>query len=215
MADPVSMFFGIGSVVGPHPFPMMVRDFQAVVGFEAKRQFAALAAESASGSSAPAGSSSLPKMAKTKPDVLLACVGGGCNSLGLFTAFLDDPDVALIGVEPAGHGLDKGIGQHSATLTLGTPGVIHGMSCIVLQDEHGQPHPVHSCASGLDYPGVGPQHSFMFENGRVRRVRISVFSVFPSFPSVFLRPPRSPCLFPLPRASRETNTPSNTPAPRV
>ena len=98
--------------------------------------------------------------------MLLACVGGGCNSLGLFTAFLDD-DVKLVGVEPAGHGLDKGLGQHSATLTLGTDGVIHGMSTICLMDESGQPAPVHSCASGLDYPGIGPQHAFMKHAGRV------------------------------------------------
>jgi tryptophan synthase beta chain len=117
------------------------------VGYEAKEQFAELTGGA--------------------PDVLLACVGGGCNSLGLFTAFLDDDKVKMIGVEPAGHGLDKGIGNHSATLTLGKPGVIHGMSCITLMDEAGEPAPVHSCASGLDYPGVGPQHSMMFETGRV------------------------------------------------
>ena len=127
---------------------MMVRDFQAVVGFEAKKQFADLTGG--------------------KPDIMLACVGGGCNSLGLFTAFLDDLDVKMIGVEPAGRGLDKGLGHHSATLTLGKPGVIHGMSCITLTDSEGEPAPVHSCASGLDYPGVGPQHSFMFESGRVQ-----------------------------------------------
>ena len=100
--------------------------------------------------------------------MLLACVGGGCNSLGLFTAFLDDPAVKLVGVEPAGHGLDKGLGQHSATLTLGTDGVIHGMSTICLMDEQGAPAPVHSCASGLDYPGIGPQHAWMKHSGRVQ-----------------------------------------------
>jgi len=147
MADPESMFFAIGSVVGPHPFPGMVRDFQSIVGFEAREQF--------------------KELTGGKPDYLMACVGGGCNSLGLFTAFLDDEDVKLVGVEPAGHGLDKGLGHHSATLTLGKPGVIHGMSCITLMDEAGEPAPVHSCASGLDYPGVGPQHSWMFESGRV------------------------------------------------
>ena len=162
MADPGSMFFAIGSVVGPHPFPMMVRDFQAIVGFEAKRQFQDLTSGG-------------------KPDAMVACVGGGCNSLGLFTAFLDDPEVALVGVEPAGHGLDKGVGHHSATLTLGTPGVVHGMSCIVLQDEAGEPSPVHSCASGLDYPGVGPQHSFMFESGRVQYETATDAEVVDSF----------------------------------
>ena len=147
MGDPENMFFGIGSTVGPHPFPMMVRDFQSIVGFEAKQQFA--------------------EMTGTKPDALLACVGGGCNSLGLFTAFLDDESVKLIGVEPAGHGLDKGLGQHSATLTLGTDGVIHGMSTICLMDDKGEPAAVHSCASGLDYPGIGPQHAYMKRTGRV------------------------------------------------
>ena len=100
--------------------------------------------------------------------MLLACVGGGCNSLGLFTAFLDDPAVKLVGVEPAGHGLDKGLGQHSATLSQGTDGVIHGMSTICLMDEQGAPAPVHSCASGLDYPGIGPQHAWMKHSGRVQ-----------------------------------------------
>jgi len=148
MGDPDSMFFAIGSVVGPHPFPMMVRDFQSIVGYEAKEQFEALTGG--------------------KPDKLLACVGGGCNSLGLFTAFLEDEDVEMIGVEPAGRGLDKGEGHHSATLTLGRPGVIHGMKCTTLLDDKGEPAPVHSCASGLGYPGVGPQHSYMKESGRVR-----------------------------------------------
>lgn len=149
MADPESMFFAIGSTVGPHPFPMMVRDFQAVVGYEAKKQFQDLTGG--------------------KPDMLLACVGGGCNSLGLFTAFLDDEGVECVGVEPAGRGLDKGEGNHSATITLGKPGIIHGMKCLTLTNEEtGEPAAVHSCASGLDYPGVGPQHSFMSESGRVK-----------------------------------------------
>mmetsp|Transcript_25728 Transcript_25728/g.38008 ORF Transcript_25728/g.38008 Transcript_25728/m.38008 type:complete len:488 (+) Transcript_25728:84-1547(+) len=149
MSDPESMFFGIGSVVGPHPFPMMVRDFQAVVGYEAKDQFIELTGG--------------------KPDMLLACIGGGCNSLGLFTAFLDDEDVQCVGVEPAGRGLEHGLGHHSATITFGKPGVIHGMSCLTLTDpETGEPAAVHSCASGLDYPGVGPQHSYMAESGRVQ-----------------------------------------------
>jgi len=148
MGDPENMFFAIGSTVGPHPFPMMVRDFQAIVGYEAKEQFR--------------------DMTGNKPDVLLACIGGGCNSLGLFTAFLDDEEVQCIGVEPAGHGLEKGQGHHSATITLGQPGVLHGMKCLVLTDEtSGEPAPVYSCASGLDYPGVGPEHSWMAKNGRV------------------------------------------------
>jgi len=149
MGSPEAMFFAIGSTVGPHPFPMMVRDFQAVVGYEAKEQFKELTGGS--------------------PDMLLACVGGGCNSLGLFTAFLDDDEVQMVGVEPAGRGLDKGEGHHSATITLGKPGIIHGMKCLTLTNaETGEPAAVHSCASGLDYPGVGPQHSFMSESGRVK-----------------------------------------------
>jgi len=151
MANPDDMLFCIGSVVGPHPFPMMVRDFQAVVGYEAKQQFA-----------------ELHSTTNTNPDYLVACVGGGCNSLGLFTAFLEDKDVKLVGVEPAGRGLSKGEGHHSATLTLGKPGVIHGMKCYtLLNEETGEPAAVHSCASGLDYPGVGPQHSFFKDLGRV------------------------------------------------
>lgn len=150
MGAPDDMFFAIGSTVGPHPFPMMVRDFQAIVGFEAKEQFQ----EISNGG---------------KPDMLLACVGGGCNSLGLFTAFLDDEDVKCVGVEPAGRGLDKGEGHHSATITLGKPGVIHGMKCLTLTNEEtGEPAVVQSCASGLNYPGVGPQHSYMAESGRVK-----------------------------------------------
>eukprot|EP00550_Attheya_septentrionalis_P008407 CAMPEP_0198282230 /NCGR_PEP_ID=MMETSP1449-20131203/2071_1 /TAXON_ID=420275 /ORGANISM="Attheya septentrionalis, Strain CCMP2084" /LENGTH=429 /DNA_ID=CAMNT_0043978395 /DNA_START=78 /DNA_END=1364 /DNA_ORIENTATION=- len=149
MADPETMFFAIGSTVGPHPFPMMVRDFQAVVGYEAKEQF--------------------QELVGCKPDMLLACVGGGCNSLGLFTAFLDDEDVQCVGVEPAGRGLDKGEGNHSATITLGKPGILHGMKCLTLtNDTTGEPAAVHSCASGLDYPGVGPQHSYMSESARVK-----------------------------------------------
>jgi len=133
---------------------MMVRDFQAIVGYEAKQQFAELHQSSTT--------------TKGHPDFLVACVGGGCNSLGLFTAFLEDTATKMVGVEPAGRGLDKGEGHHSATLTLGTPGVIHGMKCYtLLNEETGEPAAVHSCASGLDYPGVGPQHSFFKDDGRV------------------------------------------------
>ena len=149
MGNPEEMLFCIGSVVGPHPFPMMVRDFQAIVGYEAKKQFTEI-------------------HGKEKPDYLVACVGGGCNSLGLFTAFLEDEEVKMVGVEPAGRGLSLGEGHHSATLTLGTPAVIHGMKCYTLiNEETGEPAAVHSCASGLDYPGVGPQHSFFKDSGRV------------------------------------------------
>ena len=143
--DPVNFFYAIGSVVGPHPFPKMVRDFQSIVGREAREQF-------------------LEKQGKL-PDVITACVGGGSNAIGLFTAFLDDEDVALIGVEPAGKGLDTG--ENAATLTLGTKGSIHGFKCYNLQDDEGNPLPVYSIASGLDYPGVGPQHCYLKDIERV------------------------------------------------
>ncbi len=146
LEDPVSQIYAIGSVVGPHPFPMMVRDFQAIIGREAKAQFR--------------------EKTGTLPDNLVACVGGGSNAIGLFTAFLDDKEVKIHGVEPAGRSLDVD-GEHAATLTKGTKGMIHGFKCYVLQDDEGNPQPVHSVASGLDYPGVGPQHSLLKEMGRV------------------------------------------------
>jgi len=146
LEDPVNQFYAIGSVVGPHPFPMMVRDFQRVVGVEAREQFR--------------------QMTGKLPDNLVACVGGGSNAIGLFTAFLDDDSVAMFGVEPSGRGFKTG--DHAATLTLGTPGVIHGFRCHLLQDADGNPLPVYSIASGLDYPGVGPQHSYLKEIGRVK-----------------------------------------------
>ncbi|WP_296135684.1 tryptophan synthase subunit beta [uncultured Tessaracoccus sp.] len=147
-ARPDEYFFGIGSVVGPHPYPSMVRDFQSVVGREARRQV--LEAEG-----------SLPAAA-------IACVGGGSNAMGLFSGFLDDEDVALYGVEPAGEGLDTG--RHAATMTKGTPGMLHGMATRLLQDADGEPAPVHSVAPGLDYPGVGPQHVHLAEIGRATYV---------------------------------------------
>lgn len=147
MGDPKNLFYAIGSVVGPHPFPKMVRDFQSVVGKEAREQF--LARHDA------------------LPDYVAACVGGGSNAIGIFTAFLEDESVQLVGVEPAGEGLDKP-GRHAATLTMGKPGVIHGMECYVLEDGEGNPSPVHSIASGLDYPGIGPQHSYLKDIGRVQ-----------------------------------------------
>ncbi len=145
LKDPVGSIYAIGSVVGPHPFPMMVRDFQQVVGEEAREQF-------------------LGSQGKL-PDVLGACVGGGSNAMGLFTAFLDDENVRMVGVEPAGHGLDTK--EHAATLTKGTPGALHGFKCYNLQDEQGNPLPVYSIASGLDYPGVGPQHCYLKDIERV------------------------------------------------
>lgn len=150
-AHPDEYFFGIGSVVGPHPYPSMVRDFQSVVGKEARAQI--LEAEG------------------RLPDVLVASVGGGSNALGLFTAFLEDEDVRIIGVEPAGEGLEGS--RHAATMTLGTPGVLHGMHTKVLQEADGSPSPVHSIASGLDYPGVGPQHAHLEQLGRVEYVSVT------------------------------------------
>lgn len=145
LKDPVNYIYAIGSVVGPHPFPKMVRDFQSVIGKEARQQF-------------------LDKEGKL-PDYLAACVGGGSNAIGLFTEFLNDASVKIVGVEPSGKGLDTP--DHSATLTLGKPSEIHGMKCYVLETEPGEPMPVHSIASGLDYPGVGPQHCYLKELGRV------------------------------------------------
>jgi len=145
LKDPVGSIYAIGSVVGPHPFPMMVRDFQQIVGEEAREQF-------------------LEREGRL-PTQIAACVGGGSNAMGVFTAFLDDEDVQLVGVEPAGRGLDTP--DHAATLTLGTPGALHGFKCYNLQDEQGNPLPVYSIASGLDYPGVGPQHCFLKDIHRV------------------------------------------------
>ncbi len=146
LKDPQNYIYAIGSVVGPHPFPKMVRDFQSIIGNEARAQF-------------------LSKHGRL-PDHVTACVGGGSNAMGMFTAFLDDETVNLVGVEPAGEGLDKD-GRHSATLTKGKPGELHGMACYVLEDAEGNPAAVHSIASGLDYPGVGPQHSYLKDLGRV------------------------------------------------
>jgi tryptophan synthase beta chain len=145
LRDPVNQLYAIGSVVGPHPFPMMVRDFQSVIGREAKEQF--------------------QEMTGQLPDNLVACVGGGSNAMGLFTAFLKDESVNIFGVEPAGTSFQTG--DHAATLTLGKPGLIHGFKCYLLQDENGEPAPVNTVASGLDYPGVGPQHSYLKDIKRV------------------------------------------------
>jgi len=135
----------LGSVVGPHPFPMIVRDFQSVIGAEARAQCIAVFGR--------------------LPDAVVACVGGGSNAAGIFHAFLDDPSVRLIGVEAGGTGAAPG--KHAAPLSLGAPGVLHGSFSYVLQDEWGQTAHVHSCSAGLDYPGVGPEHSFWKDAGRV------------------------------------------------
>lgn len=150
LKDPVNFIYAIGSVVGPHPFPMMVRDFQSIIGDEARAQF-------------------LDEQGKL-PDVITACVGGGSNAIGLFTAFLDDEEVNIVGVEPAGRGLDTD--DHAATMSKGVKGALHGFECYNLQDESGEPLPVYSIASGLDYPGVGPQHCLLKDLGRVEYVAV-------------------------------------------
>ena len=135
----------IGSVVGPHPFPMMVRDFQSVVGIEAREQFLAMTGE--------------------LPDAVVACVGGGSNAAGMFAGFLNDP-VDIYGIEPLGRG--TALGDHAASLQYGTEGVMHGFNSIMLKDENGEPAPVYSVASGLDYPSSGPEHAFLHDLGRVK-----------------------------------------------
>jgi len=135
----------IGSVVGPHPFPMMVRDFQSVVGIEARAQFLEMTGE--------------------LPDAVVACVGGGSNSMGMFAGFLNDP-VDIYGVEPLGRG--TAMGDHAASLQYGTEGVMHGFNSLMLKDENGDPAPVYSVASGLDYPSSGPEHAFLHDLGRVK-----------------------------------------------
>lgn len=151
LKDPENYLYAIGSVVGPHPFPKMVRDFQSIVGKEAREQF--------------------QDMTGTLPDCLLACVGGGSNAIGLFSAFLNDRKVRIIGVEPGGRGIDTP--DHAASMTKGTEGIIHGFKCYLLQDDAGEPLPVYSIASGLDYPGVGPQHCYLKDIKRVEYVTIS------------------------------------------
>ena len=136
----------IGSVVGPDPFPRMVRDFQSVIGREARAQMLARYGH--------------------LPHTVVACVGGGSNAMGIFSGFLDDPEVRLVGVEAAGKGIATG--HHSATLTAGTPGVLHGSLSYLLQDADGQVAPAHSVSAGLDYPGVGPEHSYLRDSGRVQ-----------------------------------------------
>lgn len=150
LADYENSMYCIGSVVGPHPFPLMVRDFQCIVGIEAREQFY--------------------EMTGNLPDAVCACVGGGSNAMGIFAPFLNDP-CALIGVEPMGQGEE--LGQHAATMTYGHEGIIHGFKCYLLQNEDGSPAPVYSCASGLDYPGVGPEHCYLKDAGRVEYVTCS------------------------------------------
>ncbi len=144
-------YYLIGSVVGPAPYPRMVREFQSVIGNEARKQI-------------------LDAVGRL-PSAVIACVGGGSNAMGIFHAFENDMEVRLVGVEAAGHGLESG--EHAASLLKGSPGVLHGSFSYLLQDEEGQVHPAHSISAGLDYPGVGPEHSFLKESGRADYVAIT------------------------------------------
>ena len=146
-------FYIIGTVAGPHPYPMMVRDFQSVIGREAKAQFA----EQAGG----------------LPDALVACVGGGSNAIGLFYPFIDDAAVDIYGVEAAGYGMDKGPTAHAAPLCAGSVGVLHGNRTYLMEDENGQIIEGHSISAGLDYPGVGPEHAYLKDSGRAQYVAIT------------------------------------------
>jgi tryptophan synthase beta chain len=144
-------YYIIGTVAGPHPYPQMVRDFNSVIGREAREQVLAQAGR--------------------LPDSVIACVGGGSNAIGIFHAFLDDPEVALVGVEAGGDGLSTG--RHAAPLNAGKPGVLHGNRTYLMQDEAGQIVPTHSISAGLDYPGVGPEHAWLKDAGRASYVAIN------------------------------------------
>ena len=144
-------FYMLGSAVGPDPYPEMVKHFQSIIGREAKAQ--------------------IMELEGRLPDYLVACVGGGSNAIGLFAPFYDDKEVKMVGVEPAGKGLDTP--DHAATITCGTPGVLHGFKSYLLQDSNGEPLPVYSIAAGLDYPGVGPEHAFYKDSGRAQYVTAS------------------------------------------
>ncbi|MBE9556187.1 MAG: tryptophan synthase subunit beta [Proteobacteria bacterium] len=148
VANVEDTFYIIGTVAGPHPYPSMVRDFQSVIGRETREQM--MEAEG------------------RLPDSLVACIGGGSNAMGLFHSFLDEPDIKIIGVEAAGHGVDTD--KHAASLTGGRPGVLHGNRTYLLQDDDGQILEAHSISAGLDYPGIGPEHSWLYETGRVEYV---------------------------------------------
>jgi tryptophan synthase beta chain len=145
LKDPINTIYCIGSVVGPHPFPKMVRDFQSVMGIEAREQFL--------------------EMTGKLPQNVAACVGGGSNAMGIFAGFIDD-DVNLYGVEPLGRG--EKLGDHSASISYGEEGVMHGFNSIMLKDEKGEPAPVYSIGSGIDYPSVGPEHAYLHSIGRTK-----------------------------------------------
>ena len=150
LKDPKNTMYAIGSVVGPHPFPKMVRDFQAIVGVESREQFLEMTGE--------------------LPDIVCASVGGGSNAMGIFSGFIEDA-VELVGVEPLGKG--NALGQHAASLSYGSEGVMHGFNSIMLKDSKGEAAPVYSVASGLDYPSVGPEHAYLHSIGRTKVATIS------------------------------------------
>jgi tryptophan synthase beta chain len=150
VSDPLETFYLLGSAVGPHPYPWLVRELQAVIGREARTQ--------------------LQERTGSLPDLVVACVGGGSNAIGIFHAFLGDRSVALLGVEAGGEG--EGIGHNAATIAHGRPGVLHGSRSLLLQDEHGQVRETHSVSAGLDYPGVGPEHAFLRDAGRVQYISV-------------------------------------------
>ncbi len=157
-------FYIIGTVAGPHPYPMMVRDFQSIIGTEAKRQ--------------------IKELTGNLPDLLVACVGGGSNSIGLFHPFLDDRSVKMTGVEAGGLGLKTGM--HAASISGGRPGVLHGNKTYLLQDKEGQIIDTHSISAGLDYPGVGPEHSYLHDTGRVKYVTITDMEALGGFKTLTL-----------------------------
>ncbi len=144
-------FYIIGTVAGPHPYPMMVRDFQSVIGAECRTQ--------------------MPELAGRQPDYVIACVGGGSNAMGIFYDYIPDESVKLVGVEAAGHGLASG--HHAASLIAGRPGVLHGNRTYLLQDENGQIVETHSISAGLDYPGVGPEHAWLKDSRRADYVAVT------------------------------------------
>ncbi len=152
-------YYIIGTVAGPHPYPMMVRDFQTVIGIEAREQ--------------------MPEMIGRQPDAVIACVGGGSNAIGIFYPYINDKQVRLIGVEAAGYGLETG--KHAATLTAGKSGVLHGNRTYLLQDDNGQIIETHSICAGLDYPGVGPEHAWLKDSGRAEYVSITDDEALQSF----------------------------------
>ncbi|MDO7788576.1 tryptophan synthase subunit beta [Desulforamulus aquiferis] len=159
VANAANTYYMLGSAVGPHPYPLIVRHFQSIIGSEAKKQI-------------------MQKEGRL-PDYLIACVGGGSNAIGLFFPFLEDKEVSIIGVEPGGKGLATG--QHAAPLCAGKPGILHGFKCYVMQDESGEPLATHSISAGLDYPGVGPEHSYLKASGRAEYVAIDDHEALAAF----------------------------------